>query len=277
MEDGSFGLRVVSMRCLVAEPGASFEWHSHPFEEFTLVADDKATIGYPPGKRTMQENTLLMYHRGERHGAWCLPGQAPRFWVVHFTANAQFYQQADRLRAASAKDRVWQLSPEQAASFKGIFLRMLTERMQRRNLSRLAESAWLQLLLISVERWVKGETVADLSPAGTNPEAMRLWHLVNASVGKPDELAKQIHQMPNYDSLRHAFRKTFGCSPRKMMLSLRLQQAKNMLLETSLSIKEISIRAGYQRQHEFARAFHQQVGVAPSEWRANPIQSSLTV
>lgn len=265
------------MRCLVAEPGASFEWHSHPFEEFTLVADDDTVIGYPPGERPTQKNTLLMYHRGERHGAWCLARQSPRFWVVHFTADAEFRRQTERLNSSSPHERVWQLSLEQSASFRWMFLQMLTERTHRRNQSLLAESAWLQLLLISVERWAQGDTVPNPTPARISPEAIQLWHLVNALVGMPDEFLKRIHRIPNYDSLRHSFRKAFGCSPREMMLSLRIQQAKNMLLETSLSIKEISLRLGYNRQHEFARAFHQQVGVSPSQWRTNPIQSSLTI
>lgn len=265
------------MRCLVAHPGAGFDWHSHPFDEFTLVTDDDTIIGYPPGKEPMPQNTLLLYHRGEKHGAWCSLRQAPRFWVVHFTVGSEFYEQTDRLNAAKSGDRVWRLTPEQVAGFKWMFLQMLNERLHRRRQSLQAESAWMQLLLLSVDRWAKDESAPSLTPAGISPAVMKLWHLVNASVGKPEEFAREIHLIPNYDSLRHAFRKAFGCSPREMLLSLRIQQAKNMLLETSRSIKEISLCLGYQRQHEFARAFHQQVGVSPTEWRANPIRSSLTV
>src|SRR5438552_2828252 len=83
------------------------------FDAFTLVTDDQTVIGYPPGKRPTQKNTLLMYHRGERHGAWCSTRQAPRFWVVHFTVSPDFYNQAARLGVADPRERVWQLSPEQ--------------------------------------------------------------------------------------------------------------------------------------------------------------------
>jgi hypothetical protein len=71
---------------------------------------------------------------------------------------------------------------------------MLTERTQHRIQSLLAESAWLRLLLVSVQRWAHGETVADLAPDGISPEVTRLWYLVNASVGKPEEFMKQIHR-----------------------------------------------------------------------------------
>jgi len=46
---------VISMRCLLADPGAVFPWHSHAFDEFTLVTDDDTVIGYPPGETADQE------------------------------------------------------------------------------------------------------------------------------------------------------------------------------------------------------------------------------
>src|SRR5882724_5841259 len=69
--------KVISMRCLVAEPGATFPWHSHEFDEFTLVTDDETSIGYPPGKLPVEKNTLLLYHRGEQHGSWSTHKQKP--------------------------------------------------------------------------------------------------------------------------------------------------------------------------------------------------------
>src|SRR5437867_4887615 len=86
------------MRCLLAEPGAVFPWHSHAFDEFTLVTDDDTVIGYPPGKRPTRRNTLLLYHCGEQHGSWSNSRQKPRFWVVHFTAAPKFYHELPRMR-----------------------------------------------------------------------------------------------------------------------------------------------------------------------------------
>ena len=268
---------VVSMRCLVAEPGASYDWHHHAFEEFTLVTDDEALIGYAGEKHLTKPNTLCMYRRGERHGGWCPPGHAHRSWVVHFSATEGLYRQVDRLMEPDPLQRIWRLSEDQTNDFKWFFLQILNERTKAQEHCGMAESAWLRLLLILVQRWAKGETVTNLPPAEIQPEVLRLWHVVNSSVGSPEEFLKQIHRIPNYDSLRHAFRKAFGCSPREMMQSLRIQQAKNLLLETSLSVKEISLRVGYTRQHEFTRAFRQQVGTAPTVWKANPIQSTVVV
>lgn len=267
--------RLVSLRTISVENGGTFDWHTHPFEEFTLVTDDHCLIGYPPGWRETDANTLLHYHAGERHGAWVSPRQRTRFWVVHFTADVALCPQLKLLGVPESERRVWSLTPEQCETFQWIFLQMLNENSAGRPYHEAAASAWLQLLLVMVQRWAAR---AVDTPAGAPPRAsadvLRLWHLVNAAVGKPSDRLKELYSSPNYDSARHAFRKTFGCSPREMLQRLRMAHAKNLLLESSLSVKEISTRVGYEQQHDFNRVFRRHTGMAPSQWRSNPLGRS---
>lgn len=265
---------ILSMRCIAATPDSVYKWHSHPWYEFSFVSDDDATIGYPPGMRAVGRDTLACYHHGERHAGWSGPEHRPRFWVLHFTAPAESFGLFPKLAAAAPQDRIWNLRQEHAEAFRWMFLQMLNERLQHREFHRDAEAAWLRLLLISVNRWITGEQPEALTPDVVNPDIVKLWHLVNASVGQPADHLDKIRSLPNYDSLRHGFRRAFGCSPRDMMLRLRIQHGKNLLLETSLSIKEIAERCGYQRQHEFARAFRQHTGASPSEWRKQPFSGA---
>lgn len=259
------------MRCLAAQPGQRYPWHSHAFCEFTLVTDDSCTIAYPPGEQPVQADTLFFYQAGELHGSASSRQQSPRFWVVHFSAPPQLFATFPALANHNPANRVWRLRPEQAESFRWLFLQLLNERTRTQSLRLEAEAAWLNLLLISVQRWAEGLSAEPLTPGVANPELLKLWHVVNSCVSNPGDFQAQIHSLPNYDSLRHGFKRAFGCPPRDMMLRLRLQHAKNLLLESSLSIKEIAQQCGYLRQHEFARAFRQQIGVAPSEWRLQPL------
>ena len=71
----SFTPQLVSLRTISVDDGGTFDWHTHPFEEFTLVTDDHCLIGYPPGWRETDGNTLLHYQTGERHGGG---GHRPR-------------------------------------------------------------------------------------------------------------------------------------------------------------------------------------------------------
>jgi hypothetical protein len=267
--------QLISLRTISVEGGGTFDWHTHPFEEFTLVTGDHCLIGYPPGWRETDANTLLHYRNGERHGAWVSPRQHPRFWVVHFTADATLCLRLKLLTAPEPAQRVWTLSAEQCETFQWIFLQMLNEHSSGRAHRESAASAWLQLLLISVDRWANhpGESLPAVPPRAS-AEVLRLWHLVNAAVSATSGELAELYAAPNYDSARHAFRKTFGCSPREMLQRLRMAHAKNLLLESSLSIKEIAARVGYLQQHDFNRVFRRYAGMAPTKWRSNPLARS---
>lgn len=260
---------LISLRTIAAQGGDSFEWHAHDFDEFTLVTGDDCTIKHPTGWQPTKPGTLLHYKPGEKHGAVASARQRPHFWVVHFAPN-----QGRRLAALNAEralDRVWALDPEQVATFQWLFRQLLGERTVPRSHYHSAASAWLQLLLINVERWVeRSRPRISPVPGDANADVIRLWHAIHESVGRSNDELKALYSAANYDSVRHGFRRSFGCSPREMLLRLRMECAKNLLLESTLSIKEIAGRVGYVQPHDFNRLFHRLVGVAPSQWRANP-------
>jgi AraC family transcriptional regulator, arabinose operon regulatory protein len=268
--------KLISMRSIAAEPSATYEWHSHAFEEFTLVTDDGCLIGYPPGWRETTAGTLLHYHDGERHGAWTSPVQRPRFWVIHFSGGTGMYQALPYLRDSDPAKRAWSLKAEQLETLRWLFLQLLNEHSGSRDDRDAAASAWLQLLLVMVNRWASrsGEQTVVV-PSTANAEVLRLWHLVNSAVSKSNDELDELYSAPNYDSVRHSFRATFGVSPRAMLQHLRMEHAKNLLLETSLSIKEIAARVGYMQQHDFNRMFNRYAGIAPSKWRADPLRRTV--
>ncbi|HZQ20539.1 MAG TPA: helix-turn-helix transcriptional regulator [Terriglobales bacterium] len=265
--------RIVSVYCRRAGSGASYSWHSHPFYELALVTEDATKIGYPAGERQTGPNTLLFYHPGELHGAWSTPQQAPSYWVLHFAADPSVCLVLGLLATEDSRQRVWQLTSSQSETFKWLFLQILNEQTQQKMDFALAQSSWLQLLLVSIHRWAIRESPLVVSREMLSPELLRLWHLVNTSADRPMEMLHRIRLLPNYDSLRHSFRRVFGCPPREMMLRLKMQHAQDLLVESSLSIKEIAARTGYARQHEFSRAFRQRMGLTPSEWRRSPLLS----
>ena len=264
-------LRVVSLRSVMSRPGSFCDWHGHNFEELCLSTDGATRLGQAGEQIAAPADALFYYRRGVTHGYWNAAAQAPRFWVLHFVAAPGTQREFDFLR--QAKRAFWSLTPAQVAVFKHCYLKLFLEHTQPGRLSRAAESAWLRLLLIEVQRWSEagGRATPSLLPDPQNPEVLRLWQLINECVPEPGRLTQRLQAaLPNYDSLRHAFKTAFGCAPRQMLLNLRMQQAKNLLLETPLSIKAVAAQVGYPEQHEFTRTFRRLVGVSPSQWRRDP-------
>lgn len=82
---------------------------------------------------------------------------------------------------------------------------------------------------------------------------------------KLEDAANSVKRNPSY--LSHLFKEKTGLSFRKKLLNIRLQEARRLLTETPLTIKEITVLCGFREASYFSRCFHQQFGVSPSAYR----------
>jgi len=69
------------------------------------------------------------------------------------------------------------------------------------------------------------------------------------------------------DYFRNMFKKYTGFPPHQYHLEIKLMRAKELLLTTDKSIKEIAYETGFQSIHYFSRCFKKKLGVNPSEIR----------
>ena len=81
----------------------------------------------------------------------------------------------------------------------------------------------------------------------------------------PEEIAKNIGI--SYSSFRRAFKELTGTSPSKYMLELKLNEAKLLLYNTTLPIKEISYNLNFENPDYFPFFFKKRTGKTPSEYR----------
>ena len=70
-----------------------------------------------------------------------------------------------------------------------------------------------------------------------------------------------------YSYFRQMFRKYTGISPTQYHLSLRIQKAKDLLVSTDQSFKEIAIDLGFESYFYFSRIFKDKTGESPLEFR----------
>jgi AraC family transcriptional regulator len=65
----------------------------------------------------------------------------------------------------------------------------------------------------------------------------------------------------------HQFRASMGASPYQYMLTLRIEQSKQMLRNLKLSVLDVALRVGFENQQHFATVFRRIAGVTPSGYR----------
>ena len=72
----------------------------------------------------------------------------------------------------------------------------------------------------------------------------------------------------NQSYLNSVFKKVLGITPQEYLIQFRLEKAKEFLQTTSMSLKEIAERIGYEDPFTFSKMFKQKCGMSPRAWRA---------
>ncbi|MUK88605.1 helix-turn-helix domain-containing protein [Ornithinibacillus sp. L9] len=83
-------------------------------------------------------------------------------------------------------------------------------------------------------------------------------------------LAKHVSYSPFH--FTRIFKERIGLTPHYYISSLRLQRAKDLLLKTDLSIRDIGLEIGQQSLGTFTTRFTERVGVTPSAFRNSLLQ-----
>ncbi|MCM2533252.1 AraC family transcriptional regulator [Neobacillus pocheonensis] len=109
---------------------------------------------------------------------------------------------------------------------------------------------------------------ANVAKAPTEIQAVLTYISENFSSKITVKQLSEISNLSTYHFCR-TFKKYIGTSPHQYVLNYRLIQAKNLLVETNLSIEEISIDCGfYGVGHFFIKVFSQSTdGITPGKFR----------
>jgi Helix-turn-helix domain len=252
----------------VVASNAAVNWRVATSDQLRLITEGRATIGHAGRLVSAEAGTLILSRQGETHGFWNRSGAA-RLWVLKFEISSAGSLEFSKLLELPPEERIIKLSSGQQHLFCDIFLKIAFEERRNGCFNIAAVAAWLTIQLVNVMRWadarqgssVEGGQEVDL-------QCFELWqnihrHAREATSAEPMMLSKD----PAYDSLRHRFQKSFGVSPRGLLVRLRMDRAKELLRTSNLSIKEIAQELGYTQQHEFTRAFGRFAGISPSEWK----------
>lgn len=89
---------------------------------------------------------------------------------------------------------------------------------------------------------------------------------INVNISVKD-IAKKCNM--DYEVMRKQFKSIFGCSMNEYRIRLRIKQAKKLLLNSNLSVKDISLQLGYCDSYAFIRQFKNQTGITPKKYIAN--------
>jgi AraC-like DNA-binding protein len=119
-------------------------------------------------------------------------------------------------------------------------------------------------LLVSATR---PEVKRDDKDAQVIQAAMTLLNDKNADDLDLEDMAKSLNV--SYSWFRRTFKQRVGVSPHHFRLHVKLTEARELLRTTTLSVKEVCDRSGFESEPYFCRLFKEQVGCTPSEFRSS--------
>jgi AraC-like DNA-binding protein len=109
----------------------------------------------------------------------------------------------------------------------------------------------------------------DLNPQTSDPRIRLALTLLQKNAMAPSarisEIAEELHISSSH--LRHIFKREVGMTPTHYVKVLRLQEAKKLLENTLLSVKEVMAAVGFSDLSHFVRDYKAQYGVTPSQSR----------
>ena len=147
------------------------------------------------------------------------------------------------------------------------------------------EERWHALrLLLLAECDAQSSIGENLSPSGallhlvhyissllSQASSSRSLHYIHQHYHRPLEVA-QLAKIEGYSYTYYSewFKTKTGKSPKAYIQDLRLQQAKDLLQHTDLSIYQIAQYVGFEQASSLTRLFKQREGISPMRYRTRP-------
>jgi len=144
-----------------------------------------------------------------------------------------------------------------------------TELIVRQDGYRQAALAHLTLLLIDLAR-IAGPVVAELRRSG-EPLLAEVFEVIDRRHAEPLSLRDVAHELgmtPGH--LTTVVRRRTGRTVQEWIIERRMAEARGLLAETDLPVREVARRVGVPDPGYFSRLFRRTHGTSPRKWRGRP-------
>ena len=126
-----------------------------------------------------------------------------------------------------------------------------------------------QLMIDRVRTTKDHQRIANtIRASSVSPKLARTIQLMESNVETPLGMAELASMVGiTQRQMERWFRKLFDLSPHEFYINMRLDNARQLLLETDMSVMEISVACGFGTQGQFTRRFQARHGMTPRQHR----------
>ena len=211
-------------------------------------------------ERLMQPGQAVLYypHTGYRYA---MKGREEvQYYWVHFTGT-----DADSLIAGCRLPTCTLLQVGGGASVASGFEELFHDFILRDHCFDLSAASKLISICVEISRCLDPVQGGRSGAGGRIRRALIYIHQNYEKEISVPFLAELAHLSPS--RFRALFREATGLSPLDYLLVLRLNHARQLMLQTGSSIGEVARAVGYEDQLYFSRIFKKRTGLSPSAYR----------
>ncbi len=168
-------------------------------------------------------------------------------------------------RGATLVERVGFRDPQ----LERLLGRMIEECESRAHASSLLLDSLLESLLIRMARSHASRVITRRSRtlALAPHRLQRVLEFIDANLGREIDLADLVAAAGSSQfHFSHAFHAAAGCSPYRYLIERRIEYAKVLLMTGNDPLSVVSLKCGFNSQHQFAVMFKRAVGVGPKRY-----------
>ncbi|MBQ9941486.1 MAG: helix-turn-helix domain-containing protein [Christensenellaceae bacterium] len=235
--------------------------HSHSFCEILYVLRGQGHAVLGEHKHALKAGDLVIIDPGVPHEESSSPSDALQL-IFLAADNFQLGElEPNHLHLEDASPVIH--TGSQRPIIERYFSDLLTETGSQVEYFSAMSQALLSALLIFCMRLQMTTGKASLSP-----ECRRVQEYINQNYTKPitlDSLSESVFISKHH--LAHVFKDQTGVSPIKYLIERRIEEAKTLLANQALSVREVAARVGYDDPVYFSQVFKKAVGCSPAAYR----------
>lgn len=226
--------------------GWLFEPHNHSFHEMVLMLRGKMDVRVPQGTFHANPRDVFFFPAGTMHEETPAPADLPQTVYWGFTC-----------------DEDLSAIPPQTEDSEGRIFQLVNWLVNSRDCGLMSRSDASSIYARAI---VSEVLQLANQPDGTLVATVRRY--INSHIGETirlDDLAHQV-RMSKYHFLRR-YCKAAGRTPMEDVQAMRVDKARDYLVNTGLPLKAIATRVGIANEYHLSRLFRRFLNVTPRDVR----------
>jgi len=251
-------------------PGWQVAPHRHPQLEINLVKSGSCTVQVDTANYHFQAGNVFFIPSGVIHNFAADPSSGVEFVVVQFPyLEERFIHQLINLPPLGQ----FALSELEISVFLGLCHQLQREIARALPLAEVQCYSLLHQIVVLLLRSPRltSQHRITLRQKQVIEETIDFMCRHSHETIHIQEIARNKGLSPQY--FRKLFKHYVGVSPKKYLITLKIQRSKCMLLHEEYSITDVAMQLGFNSAQQFAKVFRKEIGLTPSAWRKTHLLS----